>query len=44
MSRFNISTRLTAIAAAAVLLLAYHLVTSRGNTGHSRRRAGWAHR
>jgi uncharacterized membrane protein YeaQ/YmgE (transglycosylase-associated protein family) len=30
---FNLSTRLTAIAGSAVLLLAYHLVTSRGNTG-----------
>ena len=41
---FNISTWLTAIAGSAVLLLAYHLVTSRGSTGHTRRRAGWAHR
>ena len=42
---FNLSTWLTAIAGAAVLLLAYHLFTSRGNTGRSRtRRAGWAHR
>jgi len=43
---FNLSTWLTAIAGAAVLLLAFHLVTSRGNTGRtrSRRRAGWAHR
>ena len=42
---FNISTWLTAIAGSAVLLLAYHLFTSRGNTGRSRtRRAGWAHR
>ena len=47
---FNLSTWLTAIAGAAVLLLAYHLFTSRGNTrrGHTRRghtrRAGWAHR
>ena len=41
---FNLSTWLTAIAGAAVLLLAYHLLTSRGNTGRSRRRPGWAHR
>ena len=33
---FNLSTWLTAIAGAAVLLLAYHLVTSR-----SSRRSGW---
>jgi uncharacterized membrane protein YeaQ/YmgE (transglycosylase-associated protein family) len=38
---FNLSTWLTAIAGAAVLLLAYHLVSSRGTTG---RRSGWAHR
>jgi uncharacterized membrane protein YeaQ/YmgE (transglycosylase-associated protein family) len=37
---FNLSTWLTAIAGAAVLLLAYHLVT-----GRSSRRSGWfAHR
>jgi uncharacterized membrane protein YeaQ/YmgE (transglycosylase-associated protein family) len=42
---FNLSTWLTAIAGAAVLLLVYHLLTSRGNTGRSsRRRTGWAHR
>jgi len=47
---FNLSTWLTAIAGAAVLLLAYHLFTSRGTTrrSHTRRshtrRAGWAHR
>ena len=48
---FNLSTWLTAIAGAAVLLLAYHLFTSRGNTGRTRtrtrarqRRPGWAHR
>ena len=44
---FNLSTWLTAIVGAAVLLLAYHLLTSRGNTGRSRRsrrRPGWAHR
>jgi uncharacterized membrane protein YeaQ/YmgE (transglycosylase-associated protein family) len=41
---FNASTWLTAIAGAAVLLLAYHLVT--GHSGRSRsRRSGWfAHR
>jgi uncharacterized membrane protein YeaQ/YmgE (transglycosylase-associated protein family) len=38
---FNLSTWLTAIAGAAVLLLAYHLVTGR----RSSRRSGWfAHR
>jgi hypothetical protein len=41
---FNLSTWLTAIAGAAVLLLAYHLVTGRGSAGRTRRRAGWAHR
>jgi uncharacterized membrane protein YeaQ/YmgE (transglycosylase-associated protein family) len=46
---FNLSTWLTAIAGAAILLLAYHLFTSRGttrlrSTGRSRRRSGWAHR
>jgi uncharacterized membrane protein YeaQ/YmgE (transglycosylase-associated protein family) len=41
---FNLSTWLTAIVGAAVLLLAYHLLTSRGNTGRSQRRTGWAHR
>jgi len=43
---FNLSTWLTAIAGAAVLLLAYHLVTSR-STGRSRSRSRsrrWAHR
>jgi uncharacterized membrane protein YeaQ/YmgE (transglycosylase-associated protein family) len=50
---FNISTWLTAIAGAAILLLAYHLITSR-STGRSRRSTGrstsrsrsrrWAHR
>jgi uncharacterized membrane protein YeaQ/YmgE (transglycosylase-associated protein family) len=47
---FNLSTWLTAIAGAAILLLAFHLITSRGSgrarrgsAGHSRRR-GWAHR
>ena len=47
---FNLSTWLTAIAGAAVLLLAYHLVTSRENTrrSHTRRsptrRGNWARR
>ena len=52
---FNLSTWLTAIAGAAVLLLAYHLVTSRStgrSTGRSRSRSRsgrsrsrrWAHR
>ena len=47
---FNISTWLTAIVGAAILLLAYHLVTSR-STGRSRSRSNgrtrsrrWAHR
>jgi uncharacterized membrane protein YeaQ/YmgE (transglycosylase-associated protein family) len=39
---FNLSTWLTAIAGAAVLLLAYHLVSSRSGAG--RRRTSWAHR
>ena len=39
---FNLSTWLTAIAGAAVLLLVYHLVTSQSSSrGRSR---GWAHR
>jgi uncharacterized membrane protein YeaQ/YmgE (transglycosylase-associated protein family) len=48
---FNISTWLTAIAGAAILLLAYHLVTSRTTLTRRRRssRSGrrsrrWAHR
>ncbi|HYV79887.1 MAG TPA: GlsB/YeaQ/YmgE family stress response membrane protein [Streptosporangiaceae bacterium] len=46
---FNLSTWLTAIAGAAILLLAYHLVTSRSTgSSHSRRGRGrsrrWAHR
>jgi uncharacterized membrane protein YeaQ/YmgE (transglycosylase-associated protein family) len=53
---FNLSTWLTAIAGAAILLLAYHLITSR-STGRSRSRSNgrsssngrsrsrrWAHR
>ena len=44
---FNLSTWLTAIAGAAVLLLAYHLVTSSssGRSGRNRQRSRrWAHR
>ena len=43
---FNLSTWLTAIAGAAVLLLAYHLVSGRssGRSGSSRRFGLWAHR
>ena len=44
---FNLSTWLTAIAGAAILLLIFHLVTSRGNARSSRRssrRSSWAHR
>ena len=41
---FNLSTWLTAIAGAAILLLAFHLVSTRGSAGRSRRRTGWAHR
>jgi uncharacterized membrane protein YeaQ/YmgE (transglycosylase-associated protein family) len=40
---FNLSTWLTAIAGAAILLLAFHLVTMRGNSG-SRRRTSYARR
>jgi uncharacterized membrane protein YeaQ/YmgE (transglycosylase-associated protein family) len=49
---FNLSTWLTAIAGAAILLLAYHLITSR-TSGHGRSRTNgrsrqrsrsWAHR
>jgi hypothetical protein len=44
---FNLSTWLTAIAGAAILLLAYHLLTSR-SAGSSRSRSGrsrrWAQR
>jgi uncharacterized membrane protein YeaQ/YmgE (transglycosylase-associated protein family) len=35
---FNLSTWLTAIVGAAILLLAYHLFTSRGHTTSGRRR------
>jgi uncharacterized membrane protein YeaQ/YmgE (transglycosylase-associated protein family) len=43
---FNVSTWLTGIAGAAILLLAYHLVTSRtSGSGRGRQRSrGWAHR
>ena len=52
---FNLSTWLTAIAGAAVLLLAYHLLVSNRSgsrrtrrsgrgSGRTRRRASWAHR
>jgi uncharacterized membrane protein YeaQ/YmgE (transglycosylase-associated protein family) len=42
---FNLDTWLTAIVGAAILLLAYHLITSSRSTGSSRRRrTGWAHR
>ena len=44
---FNLSTWLTAIAGAAILLLAYHLVTSRTTRTRrrgSRRSRRWAHR
>jgi uncharacterized membrane protein YeaQ/YmgE (transglycosylase-associated protein family) len=39
---FNLSTWLTAIAGAAVLLLIFHLVS--GRSGHSRRSGRFAHR
>lgn len=41
---FNLSTWLTAIAGAAVLLLAFHLFTSRSHTGRTHRRPARAHR
>ncbi len=43
---FNLSTWLTAIAGAAVLLLVLHRFTTRGSTGGRRtgRRTSWAHR
>ena len=44
---FNLSTWLTAIVGAAVLLLILHLFTTRGQAGggrRTRRRSGWAHR
>ena len=36
---FNLDTWLTAIIGAAILLLAYHLITSRGRSGTSRGRS-----
>ena len=41
---FNLSTWLTAIVGAAILLLVFHLVSTRGSAGRSRRRPGGAHR
>ena len=41
---FNLSTWLTAIAGAAVLLLAYHLLTGRSSGRNSQRSRRWAHR
>jgi uncharacterized membrane protein YeaQ/YmgE (transglycosylase-associated protein family) len=46
---FNLSTWVTAIIGSAILLLAYHLFTARGNTGSrrrspARRRSGYARR
>jgi uncharacterized membrane protein YeaQ/YmgE (transglycosylase-associated protein family) len=46
---FNLSTWVTAIIGAAILLLAYHLITSRGNRSGrrrspARRRSGYARR
>jgi uncharacterized membrane protein YeaQ/YmgE (transglycosylase-associated protein family) len=48
---FNLSTWLTAIVGAAILLLIFHLFTMRQSTGRGRRtsrrtsrRTGWAHR
>ncbi len=40
---FNLSTWLTAIAGAAVLLLAYHLLTGRSSGRNSQRSRRWAH-
>jgi uncharacterized membrane protein YeaQ/YmgE (transglycosylase-associated protein family) len=40
---FNLSTWLTAIAGAAILLLAFHLVTMRGRASGGRR-TSWANR
>ena len=39
---FNLSTWLTAIAGAAILLLVFHLFTMRAHAG-SGRRTSWAH-
>ena len=41
---FNLSTWLTAIAGAAVLLLAYHLLTGRSSGRNSQRSRRWVHR
>ena len=42
---FNLSTWLTAIVGAAILLLAFHLLSSRGTTRRAgSRRTRWAHR
>jgi uncharacterized membrane protein YeaQ/YmgE (transglycosylase-associated protein family) len=44
---FNLSTWLTAIVGAAVLLLIFHLFSTRGTTrgtARGRRRSGWARR
>ena len=44
---FNLSTWLTAIVGAAILLLIFHLFSTRGHTSRGRRtsrRAGWARR
>ena len=44
---FNLSTWLTAIIGAAVLLLVFHLFNTRGHTSRGRRtsrRTSWAHR
>ena len=41
---FNLSTWLTAIAGAEILLLTFHLFTRRENAGPARRHPGWAHR
>jgi uncharacterized membrane protein YeaQ/YmgE (transglycosylase-associated protein family) len=44
---FNLSTWLTAILGAAVLLLIFHLFSTRGRASsgrRTRRRSGWAHR
>ena len=41
---FNLSTWLTAIAGALILLLAYHLINGRGSAGRSRPRRRYAHR
>ena len=40
---FNLSTWVTAVIGSAILLLAYHLFTARGNAG-GRRRSGYARR